>query len=199
MESFLRPVLVVLMLWSSLLLRGQEWYPWNPDANNDEYIGTYDLLSLLSIYGSQFVLDAPENEEFTLALQPAGILSYDRCEGYCFSIGGHVATITELRAFPDSMFFGLGDTVALGYNYWTGTYYGEIIHVNQENSKRFSYQSGGTLLSDTNYPIYFRFERSLGSSSTGNESDYFSFSGMPGPFPVSYEAGCICAGKIMNN
>ena len=31
-------------------------YPWNPDFNNDTYIGSDDLMGLLSTYGTQFGL-----------------------------------------------------------------------------------------------------------------------------------------------
>ena len=31
-------------------------YPWNPDSNNDTYIGSEDLMGLLSTYGTQFGL-----------------------------------------------------------------------------------------------------------------------------------------------
>ena len=31
-------------------------YPWNPDSNNDTYIGAEDLMGLLSTYGTQFGL-----------------------------------------------------------------------------------------------------------------------------------------------
>ena len=50
-------------------------YPWNPDFNNDTYIGSEDLMGLLSTYGTQFGLppepcdyDGTEFEEFFLAL-----------------------------------------------------------------------------------------------------------------------------------
>jgi len=31
-------------------------YPWNPDFNNDTYVGSEDLMGLLSTYGTQFGL-----------------------------------------------------------------------------------------------------------------------------------------------
>ena len=29
-------------------------YPWNPDWNNDNFVGSHDLLGFLSAFGSQF-------------------------------------------------------------------------------------------------------------------------------------------------
>jgi len=50
-------------------------YPWNPDFNNDTYIGSDDLMGLLSTYGTQFGLppepctyDGTPLEEFVFGL-----------------------------------------------------------------------------------------------------------------------------------
>lgn len=36
----------------------QSTMPWNPDANDDSYIGATDMLSTLAVYGQQFGIDS---------------------------------------------------------------------------------------------------------------------------------------------
>ena len=57
-------------------------YPWNPDFNNDTYVGSEDLMGLLSTYGTQFGLPpepcdydgTPLEELFTSILTGAIVL-----------------------------------------------------------------------------------------------------------------------------
>lgn len=56
-------------------------YPWNPDFNNDTYIGSEDLMGLLSTYGTQFGLppepctyDGTPLEELSIAVFNGEIL-----------------------------------------------------------------------------------------------------------------------------
>ena len=56
-------------------------YPWNPDSNNDTFIGAEDLMGLLSTYGTQFGLppepctyDGTPLEELTFSIMDGTII-----------------------------------------------------------------------------------------------------------------------------
>ena len=67
-------------------------FPYNPDADNDDLIGTADLLELLSLYGSEF---SEENlylsNDSSSALFSAGYLPYFNCIEYCSTLPGEWA------------------------------------------------------------------------------------------------------------
>jgi len=65
-------------------------FPYNPDADNDDMIGTADLLALLSLYGSEF---SEENvymaEDSTSALVYTGVHNFYRCYKSCQNLPGN--------------------------------------------------------------------------------------------------------------
>ena len=65
-------------------------FPYNPDADNDDVIGTADLLALLSLYGSEF---SEENvymsEDSTSALVYTGQHTFYRCYKSCKDLPGN--------------------------------------------------------------------------------------------------------------
>ena len=79
-----------------------EW-PWNPDADYDNVIGVEDLMALLSVFSSEFVLDLPGSEPYTLALAHSGSKGLLECLGHCHSIGGHVARSEEIMVFDSTI------------------------------------------------------------------------------------------------
>ena len=195
----MKHLMTLMALVVAVTAGAQDWIPWNPDADNNEIIGVEDLMALLSVYGSEFVLDVPDSEPYTLALQPAGHMNYFRCEGYCYSIGGHVATLTELAAFPDSLLFGIGDTIPMYNTYSLGTYHGEIIHLNEANQRRFWHNINP--LTDNDDQFFMQYYRGLGygAHDSGDESDNFSLREVQSKkFSATTIAGCVCAGQIAN-
>ena len=64
-------------------------FPYNPDSDNDDLIGTADLLDLLSLFGSEFseeniYLDA----DSTNALYYAGVVRFNGCITACSQLPG---------------------------------------------------------------------------------------------------------------
>lgn len=64
-------------------------FPYNPDADEDDVIGTVDLLSLLSVYGSEFSIDDLFlNSDSTGAVFFVGELSSPKCMNACKALPG---------------------------------------------------------------------------------------------------------------
>ena len=65
-------------------------FPYNPDSDNDDLIGTEDLLTLLSLYGSAFSEEALYvNDEGTFATMHLGKMNYAECIKACFELPGN--------------------------------------------------------------------------------------------------------------
>jgi hypothetical protein len=107
------------------LLHGQgnfAEFPYNPDANGDDFVGTSDLLALLNLYGSEFSEEGLYlNEDSTAAIVHVGSLAYPKCAHQCRSLSGNwrIATledlgmIWEIVAPPSSEYsMWLGDRLA---------------------------------------------------------------------------------------
>lgn len=70
-------------------------FPYNPDADNDDMIGTADLLALLSLYGSEFSEEGTYlSADSTTALYYAGSFDYAMCLHQCSNLSGdwHIPT-----------------------------------------------------------------------------------------------------------
>ena len=64
-------------------------FPYNPDSDNDDMIGTEDLLGLLSLYGSEFSEEGLYvNENETSALYWTGIQNFGMCKATCADLPG---------------------------------------------------------------------------------------------------------------
>ena len=64
-------------------------FPYNPDADNDDIIGTADLLALLSLYGSEFSEEGVYlSADSTTALYYAGSFDYAMCLHQCSNLSG---------------------------------------------------------------------------------------------------------------
>lgn len=50
--------LVVSLLFVPNLCQAQATMPWNPDANDDSFVGASDMLSTLAVYGQQIGIDS---------------------------------------------------------------------------------------------------------------------------------------------
>ena len=81
-------------------------FPYNPDADSDDVIGTVDLLALLSLYGSEF---SEENlyldNDTTHALMHVGVLNYPSCMNECRNLPGswRIANQADLMLHYDEL------------------------------------------------------------------------------------------------
>jgi hypothetical protein len=185
----MKHLLTIISCCLVLSLSAQTDWPWNPDSDNDGLIGTIDLLDLLTVFNSEFVLPVPENEQYTLALANMGAMPYWKCEGACYKVGGHVMYLKEMACFADSLFI---DVMAPAYN---GSFefscndgstvtaeLGEI-HLNQSDPLGIFYWSSGwtSAIACEGYT----FNTGVGISASGSVT-------------IMSNRGCICAGKILN-
>ena len=160
-------------------------YPYNPDGNSDGFIGVVDLQDFLSVYNTEFVASIGGQNATHVALAYMDITSYDRCMARCYAVGGHVATITELRLFDDELFFGFGEVVFTGDSYNCGITHEEKIHVEMASYNDLDPSSTGKIP---------RFRRSLANGCSG-DGEQFNLTAIEG-VGLTHTAGCFCAGKI---
>jgi hypothetical protein len=99
----MRHLLTAFACFFAMSLSAQTDWPWNPDSDYDNIIGVADLMALLSVFSSEFVLDLPASEPYTLALAYSGQKPLLKCLGYCHSIGGHVARAEEIMVFDSTI------------------------------------------------------------------------------------------------
>jgi hypothetical protein len=90
-------------------------YPWNPDFNNDTYIGSEDLMGLLSTYGTQFGLppepcdyDGTPLEELAIGIADGTIIldslfiEYELESESTYYVLGCPDTVTDSLIFSNS-------------------------------------------------------------------------------------------------
>jgi hypothetical protein len=143
--SFL--VLACTLAFSGLL-QGQGnlvEFPYNPDADGDDFVGTSDLLSLLSIYGSEFSEEGLYvNEDSTAAIVHVGSLEYPKCAYHCKSLPGNwrIATLEDLGMIWDE----LTPLCCSGYSFWLGerTTGLSLPNVNSQNYGTYNSNTGGS-------------------------------------------------------
>jgi len=82
---------------------------WNPDADFDNVIGVNDLMALLSVFGSEWTADYPQDPEYDLAAYYAGEMDLMDCVSSCKANNGVVIGFDEYSMFQDSV------DVAMGY------------------------------------------------------------------------------------
>ena len=82
---------------------------WNPDADFDNVIGVNDLMALLSVFGSEWTAEYPQDPEYDLAAYYAGEMDLMDCVASCKSNNGVVIGFDEYSMFQDSI------DVAMGY------------------------------------------------------------------------------------
>ena len=81
--------LLALLLSCSMFAQGPVEFPWNPDADGDDFIGVNDLMALLGEFDSVFSEEALYLSEDSLsAMYFAGDLRYMKCQQACFGLPG---------------------------------------------------------------------------------------------------------------
>lgn len=97
---------LVFLLAMTITFSGvaQSEYPYNPDENNDGYIGLVDLLGLLTLFGSDFT---PEELSFNddAAMLDLGPMYFGRCVVECSRLEGDwkVSDIEGIGAFEEEL------------------------------------------------------------------------------------------------
>ena len=81
--------LLALLLSCSMLAQGPVEFPWNPDADGDDFIGVNDLMALLGEFDSVFSEEALYLSEDSLsAMYDAGAMDYVECLETCNNLPG---------------------------------------------------------------------------------------------------------------
>lgn len=91
-------------------------FPYNPDADSDGWISVNDLLSLLTIFTTQFTPGTWETDSLSAAVVLDGNPSYFHCQNQCHQIEGHWR-MADLDAF--GRHWGLAE--AENANFWVNT------------------------------------------------------------------------------
>ena len=78
---------LVALLVSTAAVAQIPTLPWNPDGNNDQFIGLPDLLDLLTVYGQEFqnAIVAEDGESAIMYMGDMGLL---QCDHACENLSG---------------------------------------------------------------------------------------------------------------
>ena len=79
---------LVALLVSTAAVAQIPTLPWNPDGNDDQFIGLPDLLDLLTVYGQEFE-NAIVAEDGESAVMYMGDMQYPHCEYACEQLPGY--------------------------------------------------------------------------------------------------------------
>ena len=155
---------------------------WNPDADFDNVIGVNDLMALLTVFGSEWTAEYPQDPEYDLAAYYAGELDLFDCIDSCRVNNGKVISIRGYSAFRDSIDVAIGHTAAalcgLGYggqnSYYNSAWFSTSSRFGYGTIKRggYGYCNSSTVLNVTD----------LLELSSGHNADN--------------ENHCVCAGLV---
>lgn len=86
--------LLTLILFHLLATNGTAQFnlefPWNPDFDNDDFIGVIDLMALLSEYDSEFAEeDIYLSSDSSVVMYNLGIKNYSNCQVSCNNLPGN--------------------------------------------------------------------------------------------------------------
>ena len=77
---------------------------WNPDADFDNVIGVNDLMALLSVFGSEWTEEYPQDSEYDVAAYLAGEdLNKFECYNACRANNARIVSWEEVAIFKDSI------------------------------------------------------------------------------------------------
>ena len=98
--------LLALLLSCSMLAQGPVEFPWNPDADGDDFIGVNDLMALLGEFDSVFSEEALYLSEDSLsAMYDAGTMNYVECQLECSTLPGQwkMPRLSEVQVAGQAM------------------------------------------------------------------------------------------------
>jgi len=76
---------------------------WNPDADFDNVIGVNDLMELLTVFGTEWTAEYPQNPDYELAAYYEGEINLIGCVQACQSNNARVINFTDYAIFSDSI------------------------------------------------------------------------------------------------
>ena len=98
--------LLALLLSCSMLAQGPVEFPWNPDADGDDFIGVNDLMALLGEFDSVFSEEGLYLSADSLsAMYDAGSMKYVQCQVACKNLPGNwkMPRLSEVAVFDQDM------------------------------------------------------------------------------------------------
>ena len=81
---------------------------WNPDADFDNVIGVNDLMELLTVFGTEWTAEYPQDPEYELAAYYVGESKLGDCIASCANNNGRIASTWEFALFRDSALTAAG-------------------------------------------------------------------------------------------
>ena len=118
--------MTLLALVVAVTAGAQTLWPYNPDADNDGLISVEDLMSVLSVYGTAWTIDADSSQQYVYALQDAGLRSRGHCIAECMKMNGRIPTGGEFFMW-DSLLVTLAPNSS--YNYGCDSYVGPVTKI----------------------------------------------------------------------
>ena len=106
---------LVALLVSTAAVAQIPTLPWNPDGNDDQFIGMPDLLDLLTVYGQEFE-NAIVAEDGESAIMYMGDMGYPQCQYACENLPGFWTMPKAFELTPV-----LGEIQGSGENTWLKT------------------------------------------------------------------------------
>ena len=95
---------------------------WNPDADFDNVIGVNDLMALLSVFGSEWTAEYPQDPEYDLAAYYVGEVDLFECIRTCTDNHAKIIGLNEFAMFEDSVLayseVYQHNTTTFEYNWW---------------------------------------------------------------------------------
>jgi len=182
-------LLLAALALLTLPMSAQVW-PYNPDANNDSWIGTEDLTTFLSVFDSSFVVNIGDETTPSLAMHYAGQKSYIECAGYCMSIGGNVPGMAEFGLFANAYSLDMLPEV------------GESSSSSTQTTTRSQYAWCGDWSTDLYMPIFVRENSYFFLSDSLMTLGTWGITTTPisGTFSPSLtnDNSCLCVGVVPN-
>jgi hypothetical protein len=161
---------------------------WNPDADFDNVIGVNDLMELLSVFGTEWTAEYPQDPAYELAAYYEGEIKFVDCISACASNNARILSAFEYGVFQEFIEPETGlswdPSIATICSFCSGNCggwaeYGVFLRMNQSNNGYGSmYMSG-----------------SFNSNSSGNVTDWTSLNFVPST-TLPKDGHCVCAGLI---
>ena len=166
-------------------------YPWNPDFNNDTYIGSEDLMGLLSTYGTQFGLppepctyDGTPLEDLVIGIADGSIvldsmfIEYELEDVSTYYVLGCPDPVTDTLIYSNSIML---EYLGLGASFWNMTGYDSY---DLYFSLQFIYNTSSGVYS---WSLHNGALQTLGFSNDGFFGDYSTSTDYsPIPFPEGW-------------
>jgi hypothetical protein len=110
----MKHLLTVIACFFALSLSAQTW---NPDADFDNVIGVNDLMELLSVFGTEWTAEYPQDPAYELAAYSVGCVDYFECVRTCTNNNAKIIGLHEYAMFEDSLSIE-GCLLNGGFRWW---------------------------------------------------------------------------------